>query len=250
MSTRFAFLLLLVIAGCSDEARIPQAVMDSPPAKSNFATENDYYPEQPDPTDKVAAAPPIQLTVDRPYESWTLPQTAADSLAKLGPAALPVLVPKLNSPDVAQRRQAAKILAHVGPDAAQSDNLSAVAAIVASVENLREDVQVRKDCARAIGQIGPALVAVRAPSPPVARATLEPLPNLTPAQLADPITVAARQREAARRQLEAERAQRDAERYARRLQDYRLRQQLAQRAAAALMSIAQQDAGGALAARD
>ena len=244
-----SMLPLAVIVGCSDEASIPEAVLNSPPARRGDPPA-EYYPEQP--RDQVASdgRPLFELTVDRPYDAWTLPQTAANSLASLGPAAMPVLVPQLRTRDLAQRRQAAEILARVGPDAARTGNLGDVVAIVERVEDPSEDLLVRKGCARAIGQIGPALAATRLPSAPAARQTLEPLPPLTPAQLTDPITVAARQREAARRQFEADRAEREVQRYTARLQDYRQRQQLAQRAAAALLRIAEQGAGETLAASE
>jgi len=74
------------------------------------------------------------------------------------------------------------------------------------------------------------------------------LPPLTPAQHGDPLLVRAREREQARRQFEAELAEREAQRYAARVQDFRLRQELAQRAAAALLSLAAQGAGQPLAA--
>jgi hypothetical protein len=77
---------------------------------------------------------------------------------------------------------------------------------------------------------------------------LEPLAPLPPAQRADPIARAAREREQARREYEADRAEREAQRYAARLADYRQRQALAQRAAAALLAIAEQGASEELAA--
>lgn len=242
-------LLLVVAAGCSDDARIPAAVLDSPAASQTIP--DAYYPEHNAPPDKVAVAgPTFELTVERPYVSWTLPQTAADSLAKLGPAAVPVLTPQLHSRDLAQRRQAAEILARVGPDAARANDMNAVTAIVARVEDVSEDLVVRKGCARALGQIAPALTTVRPPSPPVVRPVLEPLPALTAAQHADPLLVRAREREQARREFEAALADREAQRYAARVQDFRLRQQLAQRAAAALLSLAAQGAGEPLAAAE
>ncbi len=236
------------VVGCSDEAMIPKAVLDSPPA----AATPDYYPERRAPPDKIApdGRPMFELTVERPFDTWTLPQTAAHSLANLGPAAVPVLVPQLRSPNVAERRQAAEILARVGPDAAKSGNLNGVAAIVARVEDPSEDLLVRKGCARAIGQIGPALTAARPPAPPVLRPALEALPPLTPTQLADPIAVAAREREQSRRDYEQQRAQREDQRYADRLRDYQQRQQLAERAAVALLRLANEGASQELARRD
>lgn len=242
------FSILIAITGCGDEAMIPEAVLHSPPARRVAPPEDEYY--TPSANDKVSGdqRPLFELTVDRPYESWTLPQTAANSLANLGPAALPVVVPQLQARDVAQRRQAAEILARLGPDAARSEDLSPIVAIVARVEDGGEDSLVRKGCARALGQIGPALTSARPPSPPASRPAFEPLPALTPAQLADPISVAARQREEARREFDAQRAERESQRYVARLNDYRQRQQLAQRAAMALIRLAEQGAGEALAA--
>jgi hypothetical protein len=244
-----AMVPLAVVAGCSDEAAIPEAVLNSPPAR-RVEPPPEYYPEQP--RDKVASdgRPLFELTVDRPYQAWTLPQTAANSLASLGPVAVPVLVPQLRAADLAQRRQAAEILARVGHDAARTGNLGDVAAIVERVEDPSEDLLVRKGCARAMGHIGPALAAARLPSAPAARQTLDSLPPLTSEQLADPTIVAARQREVARPQFQIDRAEREAQRYSARLQDYRQRQQLAQRAAAALLRIAEQGAGETLAASE
>jgi hypothetical protein len=241
------FSVLIAVTGCSDEAMIPEAVLHSPPAQRVAPPEDEYY--TPSANDKVTSdqRPLFELTVDRPYESWTLPQTAANSLANLGPAALPVVVPQLQSSSISQRRQAAEIIARLGPDAARPEDLTPILAVVARVEDEREDMLVRKGCARALGQIGPALTSARAPSPPADRPAFEPLPSLTPAQLADPITVAARQREEARRQFDAQRAERESQRYVARLNDYRQRQQLAQRAAVALMRLAEQGAGETLA---
>jgi hypothetical protein len=237
-----------IFIGCSDEAMIPEAVLNSPPATPS-PVEPDYYPERNDPAERIAGdgKPLFELTVDRPYETWTLPQTAANSLANLGPAAVPVLVSQLRSPNVVARRQAAEILARVGPDAVRGNDLGMMSEVVARVEDPSEDLLVRKACARAVGQIGPALAAARAPAPPVLRHVLEPLPPLSPAQLADPIAVAAREREQSRRDYEQQRAQREEQRYAARLRDFELRQQLAERAASALMTIAEQGAGQELA---
>jgi hypothetical protein len=63
---------LAVVVGCGDEAMIPADVLNSPPAARTAPRSiDDYYPEQPAPSDKVAdnQPPPVQLTVDRPSNS-------------------------------------------------------------------------------------------------------------------------------------------------------------------------------------
>lgn len=84
----------------------------------------------------------------RPYAQWSLQETAADSLARIGAAAVPELMMALRHPSSQQRLAAASVLGRIGPDAA--------AAVPALVDRLNDiDPGVRRASARALGQIGP-----------------------------------------------------------------------------------------------
>ncbi len=84
----------------------------------------------------------------RPHTEWTLGETAADSLSRIGAPAVPALVDSLRDPDADRRLRAVRILAGIGSDASQ--------AVPFLVEALRDpDPQVRKAAAWALGQIGP-----------------------------------------------------------------------------------------------
>lgn len=84
-----------------------------------------------------------------PREEFGLSETAADALARIGPAAVPQVMPLLFHTDPAHRRQAAGIFAQMGPAAEP-----AVPNLIALLED--PDPAVRKAAARALGQIGPA----------------------------------------------------------------------------------------------
>jgi HEAT repeat protein len=87
-----------------------------------------------------------------PLEEWDLGQTAADSLARIGPAAVPALLEVLRSPDPKRRARAARVLARMGPLAKE-----AAPSLVAALHD--PDPQVRIAAARALGQIGPEAAA-------------------------------------------------------------------------------------------
>jgi HEAT repeat protein len=92
----------------------------------------------------------------RPHTDWSLPETAADALGRIGPAAVPDLIRQLRSPRAERRWQAARILGRIGPDAAV-----AVPDLMVLLED--DDPRVRQASARTLGQIGPnAAVAVPA----------------------------------------------------------------------------------------
>lgn len=85
----------------------------------------------------------------RRAEEWDLPETAIDSLGRIGAPAVPALIEALEHRDPIRRVQAATVLARIGPEAQQS--------VPALVELLDDEYErVRKAAARALGQIGPA----------------------------------------------------------------------------------------------
>jgi HEAT repeat protein len=85
----------------------------------------------------------------RPFEDWTMREAAAVALSRIGEPAVPALVEALKSPDPNIRQQAADTLARIGPAAA-----NAVPALTGLLED--PDPRVKKSAVRALGQIGPA----------------------------------------------------------------------------------------------
>ena len=92
---------------------------------------------------------PAMFKPIRRAEEWNLPETAMDSLGRIGAPAVPALVEALEHGDPMLRMQAATVLARIGPAAKQS-----VPSLVGLLTD--EDEKVRKAAARALGQIGPA----------------------------------------------------------------------------------------------
>lgn len=89
------------------------------------------------------------LTALPAFPEWGLPETAADALARIGPAAVPALMQALDSKEPYVRERAAQAFARMGPEAS--------AAVPALTRALRDgDPDVRRAAARALGQIGPA----------------------------------------------------------------------------------------------
>ena len=115
---------------------------------------------QPNPTpaaDQQAGVPwlrPAQPIV-RPMSEWTLEETAEDALGRMGSAAVPMLIEKLRYEDpeparqASVRRQAAEVIARIGPQAQ-----AAVPELIKALDD--PSVDVRKSAAFALGQIGPA----------------------------------------------------------------------------------------------
>lgn len=100
-------------------------------------------------------APPkeqVRRFAVRPFEEWTMRETAAAALGRIGKPAVHQLVEALQSPNPTLRHQAADTLARIGPSA-----VDAVPALVAAMDD--EDPLVRKAAARALGQIGPDAAA-------------------------------------------------------------------------------------------
>ena len=90
-----------------------------------------------------------RVRVVRAFRDWGVRETAADSLGRIGDAAVPALITALDDPDRDVRAQAARALARMGPQAE--------AAIPALIDALDDDnKEVRQGAARALGQIGPS----------------------------------------------------------------------------------------------
>jgi HEAT repeat protein len=118
------------------------------------------------------APQPLFQMVQRPMlRESTVSETAADSLARIGDQALPVLIAALSDPDPAVRSNAAKAIARLGEAAAQ-----AVPALIAALSD--SDRSVRSNAARALGQIGTA-AAPAIPRLSEAMRETEPTPSAT-----------------------------------------------------------------------
>jgi hypothetical protein len=92
--------------------------------------------------------PLVTLPVVPEFRPPTEQETAAAALGRIGRAAVPSLIQTLAHRDAQVRRQAALVLARIGPDAAD-----AVPELTALLDDPEESV--RKAAARALGQIGP-----------------------------------------------------------------------------------------------
>jgi hypothetical protein len=103
--------------------------------------------------------PPVAragLTALRPYTEWNVHETAADSLGRIGEAAVPSLVRALGHAEPKRRAEAARLLGHVGPGAKL-----AVPALANALNDPSPEVQ--KSAAWALGQVGPAAAAAVEP---------------------------------------------------------------------------------------
>lgn len=89
-----------------------------------------------------------RVRVVRAFRDWGVRETAADSLGRIGDAAVPELVIALEDPDRDVRAQAARALARMGPQAED-----AIPALIEALDD--DDKEVRQGAARALGQIGP-----------------------------------------------------------------------------------------------
>lgn len=110
--------------------------------------------------------PLVTLPVVPEFREPTEQEVAATALGRIGRPAVPALIQTLGHRDPAVRRQAALVLARIGPDA-----YPAVRELTGLLGDPEEDV--RKAAARALGQIGPdAAEAV----PALMRQLVEPKP--------------------------------------------------------------------------
>ena len=128
----------------------------TPPVKPDTIIEGESRRESPSKPDPRAPAvrvrttrpPLVTLPVMPEFRQPTEQETAAAALARIGRAAVPSLIQTLGHRDPQVRRQAALVLARIGPDAAD-----AVPELTAMLDDPEESV--RKAAARALGQIGP-----------------------------------------------------------------------------------------------
>jgi hypothetical protein len=92
--------------------------------------------------------PPSPLPPTVVFREPTEREIAAAALGRIGRAAVPSLIQALKNRDPDVRKEAALVLARIGPDAFQ-----AVPDLTALLDD--ENEEVRKAAARALGQIGP-----------------------------------------------------------------------------------------------
>ncbi len=155
---RWAALSLLIVsgslAGCSRSEAPPTKTVTAPNFSPEEIAERRRNLEQSLRNDSEGGLPnlgaalaPLNSLVVVP--EWGLPETAADALARIGPAAVPTLMKALESPEPYVRTRAAQAMARMGPEAS--------AAVPGLTRALRDqDPDVRRAAARALGQIGPA----------------------------------------------------------------------------------------------
>jgi HEAT repeat protein len=158
---------LCLTVGCQSEP-IPDSLAreleEMPPTSLAPEPEDRLRRERPD----MSWLQPSEPIV-RPVSEWTLRETAEDALGRMGEAAVPMLIEKLRfeHPDPRRqaevRRQAAEVLARIGPQAAP-----AVPMLIEALED--PSLDVRKSAAFALGQIGPAASAA---APALLKAMLE-----------------------------------------------------------------------------
>jgi hypothetical protein len=82
------------------------------------------------------------------YPNWSMQDTVADSLGRIGAPAVPDLIRSMNSPDPELRQRVASVLGRIGPDAAL-----AVPELIRRLDD--PDPRVSQAAARTLGQIGP-----------------------------------------------------------------------------------------------
>ncbi len=228
--------VVLLILGLRSE-RIPDHVMNSPPAVNKIPPGEQQQPQDERPKDLIAdSRPSLRLTAGyRPNVNRQLDATAADALSRIGQPSLPVLVEQLQSGQPQNQILAADILARMGPAA-----VDAAEPLVERLEDADEQVEVKLVCARAIGQIGPALWPAE-PEAFIEPPTLEPLPEMNEQLLADPQMAELRRRQETRRIEYGEFHARRKQQYYDLHDEYLRRRQIAQRAVDALAMLAMSD---------
>lgn len=148
----------LALAGCATASAQPRPL---PGVKAEGQAKEDKGKQTPPvkPDRVIEGAPPrdarvrprrplVTLPVIPEFRQPTEQETAAAALARIGRAAVPSLMQTLGHRDPQVRRQAALVLARIGPDA-----VDAVPVLTNLLDDPEEDV--RKAAARALGQIGP-----------------------------------------------------------------------------------------------
>ncbi len=138
--------LSMLAAGCQrSDLKLPESIRQKIAESNRSASQTKAMTPLPTvPSDGVSS----RFTV-RPFEDWTMREAAAVALSRIGEPAVPALVEALQSPDPNLRQQAADTLARIGPAAS-----TAVPALTALLDD--PDPRVKKSAVRALGQIGPA----------------------------------------------------------------------------------------------
>ncbi|MBM4002087.1 MAG: HEAT repeat domain-containing protein [Planctomycetes bacterium] len=140
--SRLLFLALLLTGCTEDGSTLPPAIRQQVEQMSGVAGSSH---ESSDAT-RTSSASNFSIPM---RDEWTMQQTVADALRRIGAAAVPDLVRSLNDRDPEMRFRAAEILGRMGSEAKE-----AVPDLVAHIDD--PELRVRKAAIRALGQIGPA----------------------------------------------------------------------------------------------
>jgi HEAT repeat protein len=138
--------LLLGMMGCSR-----QGAVETPPDADRKGP--NYTPLAMYERDSQVRPATFEATISRngavAFSEPTEQELAAQALGRIGKPAVPLLMNALQHRDPLARRQAALVLAKIGPEAAE-----AVPLLVGALDD--QDAAVRRAAAKALGQIGPA----------------------------------------------------------------------------------------------
>lgn len=139
------FLAGLALAGCAK--KIGQTVAAGKAASTGASAKSSTRlgPKVVSPIKRDEAT---RVRVVRAFRDWGVRETAADSLGRIGDAAVPALIAALEDADRDVRAQATRALARMGPKAED-----AIPALIDALDD--DDKEVRRGAARALGQIGP-----------------------------------------------------------------------------------------------
>ena len=152
-SHQLALLLTPLMAAVGCQRLVPRIADPDPERIEQLAAEQqqeERLNQPPEPAQQRSA----KLPSIKAYPDWSLRETAADALGRIGAPAVPELIESLRNRDPRERQRAARVLARIGPDA-----VDAVPMLTAALRD--PDPFVQKTAARALGQIGPdAAVAV------------------------------------------------------------------------------------------
>jgi len=155
----------------------PSTIVEGEDTRRKVAPVPQRQPEVP----QLEVRPPLVADPDAPARTTFRPATplvvaefrqpteqevAAMALGRIGKAAVPSLVQAMRHRDAEVRKQAALVLARIGPPAEE-----AVPELTAALDD--EDEDVRKAAARALGQIGPAAAGA---VPALMRTLVQPKP--------------------------------------------------------------------------
>ena len=142
----------LMLVGCDGAGSLPshveQRVREAPP-DSEEPTEAGPVARRATNTVPVASRLALQMAMARTSDDVDLVETVERALGRIGPRAVPAILPLLNDPNPQTRIAAAKVIGRIGPPAAE-----AVPALTQMLDD--EDEDVRRAAAFALGEIGPA----------------------------------------------------------------------------------------------